>query len=128
MGYTDAIFYAVPCTALGADHNVAGIGPPPPARALVQENVMFRASAQPVPGMALQNVYNCLVAGWDHMLTLDPSCEGQTLIGSVGWVHSLAGADRLPIYRCLMDQGDHFISLAPDCEGHTQEHILGYTN
>lgn len=128
LGYTDAFFYAVPRTALGADHDVAGVGPPPPAEALVQEHVMFWATAQPVPGMALQNVYNCLVAGWDNMLSLDPNCEGQTIVGSVGWVHSFAGEARLPVYRCLMSQGNHFVSLDPECEGHTRESILGYTD
>lgn len=127
LGYSDALFYATPRTALGPDRNVASVGPPPHPKAIIEESVMFQATAQPVPGEPLHNLYNCLVGGWDHMLSTDPNCEGQGIVGSVGWVHSYGAEDRLPIYRCLTTQGDHFVSLDIDCEGHAMEYILGYT-
>lgn len=73
-------------------------------------------------------IYRCLVNGWDHMISLQSSCEGTTSEGLLGYLLTSDAAGHVPVYRCRNDQanGDHFWSTASNCEGRVTEHLLGY--
>ncbi|MGI5505367.1 serine/threonine-protein kinase [Lentzea sp. CA-135723] len=74
-------------------------------------------------------LYACrLTNSEDHMTSTQPNCEGQTVLGKLGYVFSAQPADVpvLPIYRCLF-KGAHFDSTLANCEGQQVEFQLGWT-
>jgi hypothetical protein len=75
-------------------------------------------------------LYGCL-GGGDHFLSLDPGCEGQTELGTQGWIYTAAPATVAsePVYSCLVATPaaeDHFASLDPHCEDQITVGLLGY--
>lgn len=125
LGYTyDAVVPVTRTAGAGGDHGVAFKG--------------FRRHADEpgVPGFSVNAIrevgqvplYNCLVAGWDEMVSRQIDCEGQaptspSLLGYV-WPSNDAGHTR-GIYRCTT-LTEHFISLDPGCEGSALDTVLGY--
>ncbi len=71
-------------------------------------------------------LYSCRVNS-DQFVSTDANCEGQYVIGLIGYVYGAAQPDGLtvPIYRCTLP-GDHFVSHTANCEGYTTESLLGY--
>ncbi len=80
---------------------------------------------QNLPGTSA--LYSCLNAGWDQFVSKNAACEGQKIIGLIGYVYDTPRSDGLsvPIYRCVIGQ-DHFVSHASNCEGYTFEGLQGY--
>ncbi|ROO62361.1 subtilisin family serine protease [Micromonospora sp. Llam0] len=72
-------------------------------------------------------LYQCRVGGWDYMTSIDANCEGQQVIGRIGYAYTSppSGSYRT-LYRCRMSSGDHFDSIASNCEGQIVEGRLGY--
>ncbi|MFY1635545.1 S8 family peptidase [Solwaraspora sp. WMMB335] len=72
-------------------------------------------------------LYQCLVGSWDYMTSLDSNCEGQRVVGVIGYAYTSppAGSYRT-LYRCRVSSGDHFDSSASNCEGQITEGRLGY--
>ncbi len=72
-------------------------------------------------------LYECAV-GTDHgFVSTDAGCEGQTMMGPLGWAwtHPFEGA--VALYRCRVGEGSsHFVSTDPGCEGQVSEGLLGY--
>jgi hypothetical protein len=74
-------------------------------------------------------LYGCVVNGSaDHMISPDPSCEGQYRLGINGWIYANDPGDGSghPIYRCYAGAGGHFVSALPGCEGAVTEQLLGW--
>jgi len=71
-------------------------------------------------------LYECLLPE-DHFLSLQSDCEGQGVIGLVGWLYASASTNvqTIPVYRCYTGK-DHFASNRHDCEGTRFEGLLGY--
>jgi len=61
------------------------------------------------------------------MTSIDSNCEGQRIIGLIGYVYTSppAGSSQI-IYRCRMNHGDHFDSPSSNCEGQIAEGPIGY--
>ncbi|MEV4315644.1 LamG domain-containing protein [Actinocrispum sp. NPDC049592] len=63
--------------------------------------------------------------GNDSFASTDAACEGKTVVGSQGYVWTVAPAGpSQPIYRCKGT--DSFISADPGCAGYPMEKQLGY--
>jgi len=79
---------------------------------------------QQLPGT--HAVYSCKI-GWDQFLSTTSNCEGQTVLGFIGYAYDTAQPNGLtsPIRRCMIG-GEHFVSHTDNCEGFTAESILGY--
>ncbi len=74
-------------------------------------------------------LYGCRVGASDYMLSPDPGCEGQTVLGLYGYLDGdrVDGAS-IPLYRCwIPGNGTHMASNDAACEGQTTEFRLGYT-
>jgi serine/threonine protein kinase len=94
----------------------------------------FRAEAHSL-GKLLANpetdtmpLYACRLNGSeDHMTSVSSTCEGQTVLGTLGYVFKSKPADvpTSPLYRCMIN-GTHFDSLAANCEGYTREFQFGW--
>ncbi|WP_162907607.1 LamG domain-containing protein [Allorhizocola rhizosphaerae] len=71
-------------------------------------------------------LYSCTDAG-DQFVSLDPACEGKTLISQLGtlWSQPPAGKPSTPLYRCLIN-GQRFTSPRADCGGFTPDGLLGH--
>ena len=104
----------------GFDHDVIYPGYAPAGYA--SEGFAFRATATSYPG--LRPIYNCNIAKRDAMLSLDPACEGTSIVGLVGYVYSASPG--MPFFRCLIGTTDHMVSDDPNCEGTHVEFTLGY--
>ena len=78
-----------------------------------------------LPRFGTSKLMSC-VAGSDHFLSRDLSCEGQTPLGQTGYVYDNRQRDTHPIYRCNAAAHDHFVSTDPTCEGQTSEGLLGF--
>jgi hypothetical protein len=76
-------------------------------------------------------IYECLVAAYgDHMMSLDPACEGQTKVRSLGWVYASMQPGTVPLNRCYYGAWhDHWAANVP-CDqgapGVMTELTLGY--
>ncbi|GAB3883158.1 hypothetical protein GCM10029964_042010 [Kibdelosporangium lantanae] len=74
-----------------------------------------------------RKLYSCKVTtSDDHFTSTDAKCEGQTVVGTMGYIFTAkpAGASN-PLYRCTYN-GGHFDSISASCEGYHQEFLLGY--
>lgn len=81
------------------------------------------------PGTRL--LFECLIdsvlRGPHTFLSFDPACEGQQIMGPVGYIWTAEFSGSVPLYRCRNSAGwDHFISTDPGCEGQVMEELLGY--
>ncbi|WP_125809101.1 LamG domain-containing protein [Actinoplanes sp. ATCC 53533] len=72
-------------------------------------------------------LYACLF-GADAFTSVDPQCEGQTVVGEIGRVYTRqpTNVPTVAVYRCN-NGPDHFESSQPGCGGAKQEGVLGYT-
>jgi hypothetical protein len=69
------------------------------------------------PGVGRMPIYSCLV-GTDHFTSADPACEGQMILGILGYSYTgpVAGSARL--YRCFPGPGnENFMTTSANCEG-----------
>ncbi|WSA12883.1 S8 family peptidase [Micromonospora sp. NBC_01813] len=79
------------------------------------------------PEAGTRPLYQCLVSGWDYMTSLDSNCEGQRVIGLIGYAYTAPPAgSHYTLRRCRMSSGDHFDSTTSNCEGQIVEGLLGY--
>src|SRR5205085_1216554 len=73
--------------------------------------------------------YECQI-GSDTFTSTQSSCEGQKVIGLLGWAYSSppAGVPAVAIYRCMVAAtGEHFDTPGSNCEGqHADAGRLGY--
>jgi hypothetical protein len=71
-------------------------------------------------------LYSC-AADIDQFVSLDPACEGKTLIGRLGtvWSQAPAGTPSTAVYRCLVN-AQRFTSTKADCGGYTVDRLLGH--
>jgi hypothetical protein len=110
----------------GAGDHWVTTGPVPAGYAL--ESTLGFLSPVPAPGTA--PLYGCL-SGGDHFLSLSPSCGGQTVLSTEGWIYTSppSNAASSPVYLCLVASTtaeDHFASVLPNCEGQITVGLLGY--
>ncbi len=63
----------------------------------------------------------------DHMTSRASDCEGQKMLGSLGYIFKDKPADVavLPLYRCIY-KGQHFDSVHSNCEGQKVEFQFGW--
>ncbi len=63
----------------------------------------------------------------DHMTSTSSTCEGQTVLGTLGYIFKTKPADvhTIPLHRCLF-QGAHFDSPHANCEGQKVEFQFGW--
>jgi hypothetical protein len=84
----------------------------------------YRIERESKPGTTL--LYECQV-GAHNLLSPALDCEGQTMLGPVGWVHTSQQPGMVPLYRCRVGAGqDHFVSTSATCEGQVVEQQLGW--
>lgn len=69
-------------------------------------------------------LYECRV-GNHNMVSLDVNCEGQAILGPLGYAYDVAEAGSVELFRCQVG-GDHFVSASATCEGQTVNGSLGY--
>ena len=72
-------------------------------------------------------LYECAV-GTDHgFVSTDVGCEGQTMMGPLGFAWTAPVEGGVALYRCRVGEGSsHFVSTDPGCEGQHGEGLLGY--
>lgn len=76
----------------------------------------------------LAPLYSCMVGGTDEMVSKQADCEGQAILGRLGYVYSASNtqpAGTVAVYRCHIGN-EHFTSIQANCEGQTVEFLLGY--
>ena len=76
-----------------------------------------------------QPLYSCMVGVWDQMVSTSSNCEGQTMLGVIGYVYTSppSGVPGHPVYRCYIPaSGDHFASTDSGCEGKHTDYQLGW--
>ena len=78
-------------------------------------------------GDATVPLYLCKAFSTDWIPTTDPSCYGQALVGTLGYIYATPAAGRTAIYRCTVPQIGDMVSLDPGCEGQQIQGLLGYT-
>ncbi|GAB2982312.1 M23 family metallopeptidase [Saccharothrix stipae] len=109
----------------GDDHVSLTWGPRPNDRF---ELSLGTVSKVPVPGS--HAIYLCRVGSGDNFTSVDAACEGQLVVGLLGYVFDspeAAGVPTVPVRRCVVrGSGEHFDSNDLGCEGHHAEHVLGY--
>lgn len=71
-------------------------------------------------------LYSCRVNN-DEFVAWGSGCEGQVLIGLLGYIYQVPQADiaTKAIYRCYAPNA-HFVSGDVNCEGYTREALMGY--
>jgi hypothetical protein len=81
----------------------------------------------PIGTSGTKTLYSCQ-AGAAQFLSLDPACEGQTVLGAQGGLYQSvpSGVATVPVYRCNTASNDHFASNQSNCEGANNEGLLGY--
>ncbi len=66
--------------------------------------------------------------GADHMVSLDPKCEGTNIRGPLGYAYKTQKTGTIPLRRCVYTaNGDHYTTTG-QCEAAKDEGILGYLN
>jgi hypothetical protein len=99
-----------------------------PAGFAAEANTLGKLLAKEEAGT--KPLYACRINGSeDHMTSVSPTCEGQTVVSATPLGHVFTGkpADvpALPLYRCLF-KGTHFDSLDAKCEGYQPEFLFGW--
>jgi hypothetical protein len=90
------------------------------------EKTFGRVYPAPQAG-ATTALYGCKNGKTDAFVSLDPSCEGQYVVGLNGYMYGQPppGIATVAIYRCS-GNNDHFVSSDPACEGSHTDQLLGY--
>jgi uncharacterized protein YvpB len=89
------------------------------------EGILGYLDTQPTTGQT--PIYGC-VMGTDHFTSLSSRCEGQSLVGFLGYLAAAppAGTPSARLYRCYRN-GGHFDTTSSNCEGlGAPESALGY--
>lgn len=105
----------------GPDHYTTVDGAPP---AYLAEGIHgFLGLTRPAGAIFL---YSC-AQGVDQFVSTDASCEGKTVIGTLGTIYAQppAGVASRPLQRCVY-AGQRFTSTTGNCEGQTPDGDLGY--
>nr|CEL19902.1 serine/threonine protein kinase [Kibdelosporangium sp. MJ126-NF4]CTQ97126.1 serine/threonine protein kinase [Kibdelosporangium sp. MJ126-NF4] len=127
MGYTVAGAMLIRYASTSAPWDHASSTVALPGRYAVEGPLGFVANAGTTGTTTLMN---CL-KGSDYFSSLDPKCEGATVVGPVGavWPKDPSGDNGLglSLHRCRTADGDRLDSLEAECEGLTPEQALGYT-
>jgi hypothetical protein len=73
--------------------------------------------------------YACKNGSTGFFVSLDPSCEGQRILGleGYGYAHPVAGKSLDDLYRCTSSKLGQFASHDAQCEGQGSGKLLGYT-
>ena len=74
-------------------------------------------------------LYECIAGGVDNFTSPASNCEGQKMVGLLGWVYDSAQSNppTVPVVRCTTTVGgEHFDSNDPGCEGQHVEGVIGY--
>jgi hypothetical protein len=76
---------------------------------------------------AVLRFYSCKRERTDYFLSLDLDCEGQRMLGTIGYAYPqpVSGLNLVALYRCSTGH-DHFVSRDPKCEGQKTDLLLGY--
>lgn len=111
-------------------------GPVSPAYAIEArwaEQPWYLDSAATPGEVALYGCAYAVPGGTNHMVSLDPHCEGVTVLRTEGWLYPTppAGVPVVALYRCVAPAvNDHFVSSDPSCEqaggGRPDAGLLGY--
>jgi hypothetical protein len=92
------------------------------------EGTLGLVAAGSLPGT--RPLYDCVLGGTDHLISLRSDCEGGVSLGILGYAWTTPGAGRHAIHRCWYTTPeattDHLVSVDPACEGATAEGALGY--
>lgn len=96
---------------------------------LAPEGLAFTLYGQ--PGGDLAPVYRCYVPSMDgHFMSRQSDCEGQTVEGTIGYVHVTAVPGLKPLYRFFKASiSDHLITINYDeavNAGYAYESVVGY--
>lgn len=96
-----------------------------PGGTYVLEGVLGLVENGPVVGT--HPIYRCRFGG-DHFTSLLSSCEGQVVIGLIGFIYtSPPGVPNHAVRRCMVRRSlEHFHSFEVNCEGHINEGVIGY--
>jgi serine/threonine protein kinase len=107
----------------GTDH-ASLVGGPPSSSYHAENDIGVIYATGDVPGT--HPLYACWL-GSDEFTSTSANCEGQEVIGQLGWVYDSAPGNprTVPVMRCKIG-GEHFDSPRRDCEGQTVEGLLGY--
>ncbi|ONH59845.1 hypothetical protein CcI49_13995 [Frankia sp. CcI49] len=107
----------------GADHTV--LTGPAPAGYWAESTLGSIYQSGDVPGT--YPLYACLI-GSDSFTSGSANCEGQQVVGVLGWVLNAQPATPATrvIIRCRTSAGEHFVSPDAACEGQTVEGAQGY--
>lgn len=72
--------------------------------------------------------YGCKNGSTGYFVSLDPSCEGQRILGleGYGYASPTAAANLAALYRCTSTSLGQFVSHDAQCEGQGSGKLLGY--
>lgn len=90
---------------------------PPSPSGYIAESTFGYLSGMQTSGAHM--IYRCKAAGWDEFTSSSSTCEGQQVVGHLGYIYDTAPGTW--IYRCLISNGDHMDSPASNCEGVVKE-------
>ena len=113
----------------GTDHATVGMQPVPTG---YHSDGYFGANYLQFGGMyttqlaGTHALYDCRI-GTDHFTSGLTTCEGQTMVGLIGYAYDSAPSNvpTGPVYRCRTSS-EHFDTVFSNCDGATFESILGY--
>lgn len=90
-----------------------------------QEQVVYLRAE---PTADSNTIYGCAHRG-HNFPSFDPNCEGQPVLGLIGYTSASQLPGTSALYRCNVNGTgvDHFVSPDPGCEGHLNEGLLGFT-
>ncbi|HZM79878.1 MAG TPA: S8 family peptidase [Candidatus Limnocylindrales bacterium] len=96
-----------------------------PGGSYVLEGILGLVENGPVPGT--HPIYQCRFGG-DFFTSLLSNCEGQAVIGLIGFIYdSPSTAPSHAVRRCMVRRSlEHFDSFEIDCEGQINEGVIGY--
>lgn len=96
-----------------------------PGGSYYREGPLGKVWTGPVAGT--RALYQCRI-GSDYFTSTASNCEGQVIIGVIGYAYtSPPSAPNRPLRRCIIrGNGEHFDSTDPGCKGQIAEGILGY--
>ena len=106
----------------GGDHR-GSITPFVPGYSMEYQIGLLSSSQKP----GTHALYSCWNAGWDEFVSPASNCEGQGVLGLLGYAYDNPQSDipTLPVYRCTVGD-DHFLTYQSNCEGQRNEGVLGY--